>query len=198
MPADDSFAALMARLRVGDNDAADRVFRQFAGQLIGKARSRLDATMRQKVDPEEVMLSAFKSFFRRHTQGEFDLDGWDGLWGLLTRITLHKCWHQVDHFRAACRDVRREAGPGTRAAADEEDWQALAREPTPPEAAMLADTVEQLLRGLEARDREVVSLLLQDHTAAEISVQLNRPRRTVYRVLERVKLRLQKMSESDS
>jgi RNA polymerase sigma-70 factor (ECF subfamily) len=198
MPADDSFAALMLRLRAGDNDAADRVFRQFAGRLIALARSRLDAALRQKVDPEEVMLSAYKSFFRRHADGEFDLDGWEGLWGLLTRITLHKCWHQVDHFRAACRDVRREAGPGTRAAADEEDWQALAREPTPPEAVMLADTVAQLLRGLDERDREILTLLLQRHTAAEISVQLNRPQRTVYRVLERVKQRLQKMSESDS
>ena len=37
----------------------------------------------------------------------FELSGWDGLWSLLTLITLRKCGHQTRHFRAACRDVRR-------------------------------------------------------------------------------------------
>ena len=52
----------MARLRAGDNAAAAEVFRRFANRLIGLARTHLDARVRQKVDPEDVMQSALKSF----------------------------------------------------------------------------------------------------------------------------------------
>ena len=42
-------------------------------------------------------------------------------------------------------------------------------DPTPLEAAMLAETVEHLLGGLTPREREIASLALQGYTATEIS-----------------------------
>jgi RNA polymerase sigma-70 factor (ECF subfamily) len=191
---DPSFVDLMARLRGGDEEAARLIFQRFAGRLIALARSRLDERLRQKVGPEDVVQSALKSFFFRHAAGQFELDSWDSLWSLLTVITLRKCGHKVEHFRAACRDVRRE-----RVAPSAEDdsaasWQGIAREPTPDEAAQLADTVEQLFAGLDTDDRRIVELALQGHTAAEISVQLGILERTVYRRLERVKGRLERLS----
>ena len=54
------------------------------------------------------MQSVFKSFFRRHAEGQFDLSGWDSLWALLTVITLRKSGHKAKEYLAACRDVRRE------------------------------------------------------------------------------------------
>jgi RNA polymerase sigma-70 factor (ECF subfamily) len=51
--------------------------------------------------------------------------------------------------------------------------------------------MELLLRELGERDGAILTLALQGHSAAEISDQLGRPRRTVYRVLERIKQRLQ-------
>jgi RNA polymerase sigma-70 factor (ECF subfamily) len=113
-----AFEALMARLRNGDQDAAGEVFQRFAQRLIALARSRLDRQVRQKVDPEDVMQSALKSFFWRQAQGEYDLANWDSLWSLLTVITLRKCGYRVRHFRAACRDVQREVAPRTAEDAD--------------------------------------------------------------------------------
>jgi hypothetical protein len=46
MAEDRSFAELLARLRAGDADAADRIFRHYAGPLTPLARSRLDTVMR--------------------------------------------------------------------------------------------------------------------------------------------------------
>ena len=111
MSSDDSFADLVVRLRAGAPDAAGEIFRRFARRLIGLARLHLDARLRQKIDPEDVMQSALKSFFIRHAGGAFDLDSWDSLWSLLTVITLRKCGHKLEHFQAACRDVRRETTP---------------------------------------------------------------------------------------
>src|SRR5688572_29173622 len=144
MSRDPSFAALMERLRRGDPEAAQRIFRHFARRLIGLARERLGPRVRQKVDPEDVLQSVFRSFFTRHADGQYDLEGWDSLWSLLTVITLRKCGYRTRHFRAARRDVQREVAPGAGEAPDA-PWEAIAREPTPDEAAMLAETVEQML-----------------------------------------------------
>ena len=53
----------------------------------------------------------------RQAEGQFEVAGWNELWSLLAVITLRKCGHKVQHYRAACRDTRREA----RATAHDED-----------------------------------------------------------------------------
>ena len=68
-----------------------------------------------------------------------------------------------------------------------------ARAPGDGEVVALTDTVEQLLRGLDDRDRQIVELSLQGHTAPEISKRIDRSERTIYRVLERIKGRLEAM-----
>src|SRR5262249_16338172 len=108
MPQDSSFSQVADGLQQSDDEAARRVFERFAGRLIALARSQLDERLRQKVDPEDVVQSAFRSFFHRCGDGRFTLDSWDGVWSLLVLITLRKCGKQVDYFLAQARDVRRE------------------------------------------------------------------------------------------
>jgi RNA polymerase sigma-70 factor (ECF subfamily) len=193
MPEEPPFSELMARLRQGDDEAARRIFQRFAHRLIALARSRLDARVRQKVDPEDVLQSALGSFFRRQAVGEWELDNWDSLWSLLTVITLRKCGHRVEYFRAACRDVQRELSPPT--VTDGESavsWQGIARDPTPAEAAMLAETVEHLMRSLDERDRRILELSLRQEPVPQISAEVGCTERTVRRVLERVRKRLER------
>ena len=146
--------------------------RRFAGQLIGLARRRLDDLVRQKVDPEDVVQSAFKSFFRRQGAEPFELHSWDSLWSLLTLITLRKCGYRLRQFRTDAHDVRRERSADV--SADEgRGWQAVAREPTPEQAALLAETVEQLFRGLSGvNDHQVIELSLQGYRPPEISTSV--------------------------
>lgn len=194
MSHDPAFVALMDELRRGDADAAQQIFRRYRRRLMALAELHLNDRLRQKVDPEDIAQSAFRSFFVRLADGQFDLNDWGSLWSLLTIITLRKCGYRVRHFRAARRDVRREAAP----AGDQEDpvaaWQPVAREPTPVEAAMLAETVEELFRGLDEPHRCILELGLQGHSAAAISKQTEIAERTVYRVLERVKRKLERLS----
>src|SRR5580700_9062621 len=171
MPQDAVFVDLMARLRVGDRDAANEVFQRFARRLIGLARTHLDQLTRQKVDPEDVLQSVFKSFFPRQAGGAFDLDGWDSLWNLLVVLTLRKCGHKIRHFRTAGRDVQRETKPS---AAEElgVGWEALVQDPTPSAVLMLAESVEQMTRSLPDRQRPILSLSLQGYSPIEIGIQL--------------------------
>src|SRR5262249_45140923 len=134
MSSEAAFKDLMARLRGGDEQAAREVFQRFADRLINLARSRLDARIRQKVDPEEVIQSAFLSFFQRHAQAQFAPDSWDGLGALLPLIPLRKCGHKVEHSRAARRSVLREMALPNDDSDAGPSWEGLAREPTPAEA----------------------------------------------------------------
>jgi RNA polymerase sigma-70 factor (ECF subfamily) len=68
---------------------------------------------------------------------------------------------------------------------------ATGREPTPDEAVALAETVEELLRGLGGDERAIVELSLQGYTTQEISEQLGRAERSVRRLRERVRKQLQ-------
>jgi RNA polymerase sigma-70 factor (ECF subfamily) len=183
------FGDLMARLQRGDAEAAEVIFEQYAQRLINLARKRLDGTLRRKVDPEDVVQSVFRSFFRRQADGRMQVGNWDSLWGLLVVITLRKCGRCLEYFRAARRNVRRETVPPER-----EDfgpgWEAMADDPTPSQAAMLAETVDHLMRSLEPRDRSILELSLQGLAAPEISARAGCTERTVFRVMNRVKERL--------
>ncbi|AMV29502.1 ECF sigma factor [Gemmata sp. SH-PL17] len=195
MSVNDSFAVLMGRLRSGEDAAAREVFVRFASRLAGLARSHLDAKLAVKVDPEDVVQSAYKSFFLRQRDGHLDVGTWDGLWGVLTMITLRKCADRAAYYRAEKRNVGREtAGTGAGDSAPAFVDLALDREPLPDEAAALAETVDALFRAIEDPDeRAILELSLQGHTATEISEQLGRAERSVRRLRERVRKRLERM-----
>ena len=194
----DSFAELAGKLRDGDPDAAAEVHRRFVGRLVALARAELDTRLRRKVDPEDVVQSVYRSFFTRGAAGQFALAAWGEVWALLAVITVRKCAGRAEYFRAGRRDVAAEVDAPA-PAGDPDSWAvAVDREPTPPEAAMLAETIERVMSGLDAEDREVVALSLQGYTVAEIGARLGRAERTVRRLRERVRKRLERMRAETS
>src|SRR5262245_13035908 len=104
-----SFPKFLLQLQTRDDDAPREVFRRFTSQLIALARRRFAPKFRYRVDPEDVVQSAYKSFFIRYGEGRVEVDNWRSLWGLLTLITLRKCAERVAYLRAGCRDLSREA-----------------------------------------------------------------------------------------
>jgi DNA-directed RNA polymerase specialized sigma24 family protein len=192
MGQDDAFDALMRRLRAGDEDASALVFRQFVGKLVALAGRQFRTEWRDRADVEGVVQSVYRSFFARQARGEFELADWDALWGLLAVIALRKCEKRRDYLLAAVRDSRREV------VAPLEDgsswaWEPIDREPTPPEAVALTDTVDGLLRDLEGTDREIACRFLQGYTAEEIARELGSSERTARRMRWRLKHRLRRL-----
>ena len=188
-----SFTDVMARLRTGDQAAARQIFQRFVGRLVRLARDRLGQALRRRVDPEEVVQSAYKSFFLRYGAGKLEVPDWGSLWSLLTVITLRKCVDRVDYHRAQCRDARREVKDHAEEAGSGPWWEAVSREPTPEEAAVLTETVEQLLRDMEERERPMLEMSLQGYTSKEIGERLGVSERTARRVRERVRKQLERM-----
>jgi RNA polymerase sigma-70 factor (ECF subfamily) len=194
----DSFTEWLTHLRAGDDAAARVVFERFARRLIGLARRQFHASLKHKVDPEDVVQSAYKSFFRGFDEGKLTVGNWDDLWELLTLITLRKCADRVEYHRAACRDASREVPAAAEADGEASGMEALSREPTPLEAAILSETAEQLLARLDEDERPIVELSLQGYTTQEISQQVDRPERTVRRLRERVRHRLERLQREGS
>jgi RNA polymerase sigma-70 factor, ECF subfamily len=185
--APDEFAA-----RPPEDDAARAIFERFTRRLIGLARCHLGDRLRHKVDPEDVVQSVYKSFFLRYGDGTPGADDWDGLWGLLMVITLRKCADRARYYAAERRDLSREAAAGAGEKAD--PGRDLAdREPTPEQAAVLAETIEELLRGLDTDERPIIELSLQGFSTREISDQTGRALRSVRRLRERVRLQLEQL-----
>jgi RNA polymerase sigma-70 factor (ECF subfamily) len=180
-----------ARL-AGDANARE-LFDRFTCELIALARRQVDVRLRHKIEPEDVVQSAYKSFFLRYGEAALGNQEWRKLWGLLTCITLRKCADKVRYHRAECRDMAREAAPPP-GAQNPEFWpEGVSQEPSPEHAAILAETVEQVLHRLNADERPILELSLQGYTTQEISAQLGRAERSVRRLREHVRKQLERL-----
>lgn len=186
----DSVSHLRANLANGGESAAGEVWVRYAERLVSLARKNLSQRLRQKEDPEDVVQSALKSFYRRQAEGSLQPVGWDGLWTVLVVITLRKCRNRARTYQAIRRDTAREEP-----LADLLRDDAFAdREPTPFEAAALSDLTTNLMAYLkDDRERAILSLTLQGFTASEVGSQVQRTRRTVHRVLTRVRDHLERI-----
>jgi hypothetical protein len=189
LPPSESFEKVMAGLAVGDQQAARRLYERFIDRLIVLAARKLDKTLGAKVDPESVAVSVFESFFDRHGRGEFAFDNWGMVLGLLSHITFRKCLNRNRDRRAAKRDE-------TRAVAFA-DWQAAAAGPGPAEEAMLADLVARALADFDEDERAILDQFLAGATVDAVALSIRLSTRTVFRVIERFRKRVETMLAED-
>lgn len=167
-------------------------FERFTRRLIGLARAHLDVRLQHKIEPEDVVQSVYRSFYVRYGEELTPAQGIEGLWPLLTLITVRKCADRVRYYQAERRNIAREAGPAPEDRL--QPWQeAAGREPTPEHAAVLAETLENLLAGLDADERPIIELSLQGYSTQEVSERLGRAERSVRRLRERVRKQLERL-----
>jgi len=192
---------ILQQLREGDATAAEELFSRFSGQLCRVVQSKLGWRYGRKFDPEDVAQSVFKSFLGMQARQDLTFANWDALWGLLSLIAVRKCGHRIDYLRAACRDITRERSvilDRDDVERSRTDLEAISREPSPSQAAMLSEAINDLLAQLDERDRQIATMALQGYNTAEISERVARSTRTVQRVLERIRSHLTITADSVS
>jgi RNA polymerase sigma-70 factor (ECF subfamily) len=180
-----SSAELIQQVNAGDPRAGAQLFARYAQRLARIAEQHLSRQLAGRVDGEDVVQSAFRTFFRRCAGGEFQIQGSGHLWRLLVRITLLKARAAARAHTAGIRDVRAEVPGG-------DAWLLgiIARDPTPQEAAALVDQIRSLLHGLPPAYCQVLEMRLEGRPPAEIATQLGVSRQTVYRALHLFQQRL--------
>ncbi len=176
MSAPGSVTALVERLKAGDHEAARLLWQRYYPRLVALARKKLQGASRRRADEQDAAQSAFKSFCLRAEQGRFpDLTDREGLWALLVVLTARKVADQVKYDRrekhgggrvrgdsAVCGDEGEEGPPGLDCLAGDD--------PTPEEAAILAEEVETLLGRLRDPEvRQVAVYKMEGYRNAEIA-----------------------------
>ena len=143
-----SFDELMARVRMGDNDAIAKVMERYASVCSPwPAAACPTGTFAARSVPKTFFNPSIAASFWGAAHGEFELENWEGLWGLLMIITLRKCGKQVKYFRARRRDVQQEAISPVSSSDSNPGLDFMAHDPSPSEVTGLVETVEQLWRG---------------------------------------------------
>lgn len=156
------------------------IVRQYSGRLIAFARMRLPANLSRRVDPEDVVQSAYRSFFRRLKSGEFEFEGVHDVWQLLATITFCKTKNLVKHHHRQKRDARRDDSSSVADALSD-------RMPGPQDIAIFYESLEKLLASLPKQYHELVLLRMEGYSIEEIAAKVERSERTVLRVLSRVR-----------
>ena len=72
-PVEASDASLLCRFRRGDDDAATELYLRYARRLTTFAARQTSPQLATRFDPEDVIQSVFHSFFRRTSDGSFDV-----------------------------------------------------------------------------------------------------------------------------
>jgi RNA polymerase sigma factor (sigma-70 family) len=172
---------LFQRVQDGDEDAARELYHQYLGRLVALARSRMSQRLGQKLDADDVIQSAFRSFFLRAREGQFTIERAGDLWSLLAAITKHKLLKKAEHFRQQKRNIAQDQPmtAGERGGNDP----AFYEEPTEAEAVALSDEVEFLMRELDPLQRQMLQMRLQGQPIPEIAETVERSERTVRRFL---------------
>jgi RNA polymerase sigma-70 factor (ECF subfamily) len=193
---DDNTSELVARWQQGDQQAAAELFGRYAARLIGLARSHLSVKLAHRIDPEDVVQSAYRSFFVGAREGRYALRQGSDLWRLLVVMMLRKLHHQVRRNTALRRSAAREESLRPDGASDGLEAQILSREPTPIEAVSLVDEVEALMRRRDPLERRVLELRLQGYNLEEIANQTQHTQYTVRRILDAVKKHLERLLQT--
>lgn len=175
--------------------AAQAIWERYYDRLVRLARRNLrDA--RRDADEEDVVQSAFNSFFQAAAKGRFpDIADQTGLWKVLVTITLRKVSKRHRRSTAAKRgggQVRGESVFGDDVDAGDANPgignAAFSDEPTPEIALEMTETLEVMLRELPGDDlREITLMKLEGFQNKEIAAKLDVVELTISRKLRRIR-----------
>ena len=172
----------------GVGEAASAIYARYAERLVELARRRTGVDLQLRVDPEDVVQSVFRTFFRRAVDGTYQLPDGDTLWKLLMVITLNKIRTLADYHRAAKRDVRKTAAV---------DYiSSLAAKESFDAEELLSWTVRELTESLPCEHQQMIQMRIKGFSVEEIAAACQRSKRTTERVLQNFRSRL--MAELDA
>jgi len=180
---DDPSVELLSQYRQGSEAAATELFRRYVSRLTVLARARLAPKITRRIDPEDIVMSAYRSFFVRARDGRFTLSRSGDLWRLLVGIMLKKLYHQAARHTSEKRSVGREISLPV---GGDSAWGFCTPPstlPGPGEAVALAELVENFMATLTSDERRVLELRLLDNRVSEIASAGGRHERTVRRLL---------------
>lgn len=181
---------LLIGVENSDPQAAQDVFDRYTDRLVGLAYKNLSLRMQRRVDAEDIVQSAYRSFFRHAEAGRFTIHQSGDLWRLLAAITIAKVKGQVEFHSAQKRSFASEVDTDpTRTCVIHPE--AVESEPTAEDAVSLAEELQFVLQGLDATSQHIIELAMQNYDVRDIAQQIARSQRTVRRTIQHFREQLE-------
>ncbi|MFN0243105.1 MAG: sigma-70 family RNA polymerase sigma factor [Planctomycetota bacterium] len=194
---------LVARARDGDSRALSELFQLHQPRLVRMVELRLDAALRRRLDPADVVQEAWLEVVRRFeewcAQDALPLSVW-------LRLTTAQALAQAQrrHLGAQMRDAEREVGTHSRASISAIGiaHAFLASQTSPTQAARREELRARVLAALEdldELDREIVALrhfegLSNDEAALELAITPAAASKRFVRALVRLRPALESLA----
>lgn len=170
-------ANLLAQCQSPDEAGPNAIYARYACRLLAFAQSRLSDQLAARIDPDDVVQSAWRSFFVGAREGNFHWQRSGDLWRLLIQITSHKLLRQVAHHQADKRAITEEQQLDPSLAF-------ISREPSPDAAAAVIDELEWVMGQLTPLGQRALELRLQGERLEKIATLLRCTERTVRRQID--------------
>jgi RNA polymerase sigma-70 factor (ECF subfamily) len=164
----DDFPILIARARLGDEEALAELFQRYEPEVRVAARVLLGRALRVQLDSMDLVQSVYHCLLVGLRQNKFDLNTPQQLLGLAMTMVRRKVAH---HWRRMRHVPRFTPAPETEGMGNVLTA-APTPEPGPAETAQYNDTLKFLYSKLEEKDRQVVELRLQGYSTAEVARRL--------------------------
>ncbi|HMO12929.1 MAG TPA: sigma-70 family RNA polymerase sigma factor [Pirellulaceae bacterium] len=158
---------------------ANEIVQQHADHLVNVVRRNMPNRLKRRLDPEDIVQSVFRSYFRRRDHSGLEADSVQDVGRFLVAMTLNKVRNAIAYHQRQRRDVRQEitfSGETREPEISIDDWNS-------EHVAILADLLERILQGLPDIHREMVLLRMSGESIATIADRVERSQRTVIRVL---------------
>jgi RNA polymerase sigma-70 factor, ECF subfamily len=194
VPQVSSDLTLLRRLRAGQEDAATELYLRYAKRLHGLANRQTSATVARRVEPDDIVQSVFRTFFRRVKKGDYDIPAGEELWRLLLVITLNKIRRAALFHTAQRRDVRRTTSSDV---AGIDRYLSTESSQAGDALSILQMVVADLIRELPAVKAEMIRLRIDGHEVDEIANLTQRSKRTVERTLQEFRHNLSRSYDED-
>lgn len=187
---DETSIELLDRWRGGDESAATEMFERYVNRLCALARSRLSNRLQRRVAAEDIVQSAYRSFFRR--AGDcYTLEKQGDLWRLLAAITINKVRGQVEFQHAHKRRISAEESMLASEHFLRVSPEAISHEPQADEAAVMVDELSELMDSLDPTQRNILERSMQNQSIEQIAEEVQRSERTVRRTIQHIREQLE-------
>ena len=187
MNADDAITHWIENLKAGDEEAARLLWERYFRRLVSLASGKLSRAGKQLAADEDVASSVFKSLCLGAERGRFpELRDRENLWPLLVVLTSRKAgrhWRNENRLKRGGGRVQNASGDGDA----DEVARALDTEPTPAEAAEMAESCARLLGSLDDELRAIALGKLEGYTNHEIAQRESLALRSVERKLQLIR-----------
>ena len=173
-----SDVSLLNRFRSGDEDAALQLYYRYSEKLLKLASRETPQDLATRFDPEDIVQSVFRTFFRRAATGQYEAPEGDELWKLLLVMALNKVRGRAAHHRAGKRDVRKTQSLSSDSSTPiSESCDEVARN-------VLCMSVEEVIDKQPESHRNIIRLRIDGYDVRKIAEREKRSKRTVERILQ--------------